>query len=57
VSQVFTAAADDKVIPSNPLSAKSLKRPDAVPHEAVAWDLGRIEAVAAGLPEELQAMP
>jgi integrase len=57
ISQVYTAAVDDKIIPANPLTAKSLKRPDAVPHEAAAWDLDRIEAVAAALPEELQVLP
>lgn len=57
LSQVFTAAVDDKIIGTNPLSAKSLQRPEAVPHEAVAWDLDRIEAVAAALPEELQVLP
>lgn len=57
LSQVFTAAVDDKIVAANPLTARSLQRPDAVPHEAVAWPLDRIEAVAGGLPEELQAMP
>jgi integrase len=57
LSQVFTAAVDDKIIHHNPLSAKSLQRPDPVSREAAAWDLERIEAVAAGLPGELRAMP
>lgn len=57
VSQVFQAACDDKIIGANPLAAKSVQRPEAIPHEAVAWDFERIEAVAAELPEELRAMP
>jgi integrase len=57
LSQVYTAAVDDKIIPSNPLSAKSVKRPDGIVNEAAAWDLDRIEAAAAALPEEIQAMP
>ena len=56
LSQVYTAAVDDKIIAANPLSAKSVKRPDSITNEAAAWDLERVEAVAAALPEELRAV-
>jgi integrase len=57
LSQVYKAACDDKIIPANPLLADSLQRPDPVTGEAVVWEPGRIEAVAAALPGELHAMP
>jgi integrase len=57
LSQVFKAAVADKIIAENPFSGDSLQRPAASSGDAVAWGLDRIEAVAAGLPEELQAMP
>jgi integrase len=57
LSQVFKAAVDDKIIPSNPLRAGSIQKPDPVEGKAVAWALGRLDAVAAELPAGMQAMP
>jgi integrase len=56
VSQVFKAAIDDKIIASNPLTASTIQKPDPVKTEAVALDRDELDALAAGLPEAMQAM-
>lgn len=56
LSQVFKAAVKDKIIATNPFEPGSLQRPKPVAEEPVAWEFARIEAVAAGLPEQLRAM-
>lgn len=56
-SQVFRAAADEGLIARNPLSAKSIQRPDPIKTEAVPWSLAEVEAVAAALPGWLAAVP
>lgn len=56
VSQVFRAAVDDKIIGFNPLAASSIQKPEAVKHEAVPLDRDELDALAAGLPECMQAM-
>jgi len=57
VSQVFTAALDDGIITRNPLSARSVQKPEAVKTEAVPWTAAEIEAVADELPGRLTALP
>ena len=53
VSQVFTAALDDGIITRNPLSARSVQKPEAVKTEAVPWTAAEVEAVADELPGRL----
>jgi len=57
VSQVFTAAAEEDLIVRNPLSAKSIQKPEAVKTEAVPWTAAEVEAVAGELPERLEVAP
>jgi integrase len=57
VSQVFTAAAEDGLIVRNPLSARSIQKPDPVKIEAIPWTLAEVEGVAAELPAWLAAVP
>jgi integrase len=57
VSQVFTAALDDGIILRNPLSARSVQKPDAVNTEAIPWTAAEVEAVADELPGRLAALP
>jgi integrase len=57
VSQVFSAAVDDGLIPRNPLSARSIQRPAAVKVEAVPWTADQIDAVAEKLPARYAAYP
>jgi integrase len=56
VAQVFTAAVDDHIITSNPLSAKSIQRPKALTREVSAWTYERVSAVTDALPARLSAM-
>ena len=56
VSQVFTAALDDGIITRNPLSARSVQKPDAVKTDAIPWTATEVEAVAAELPGRLAAL-
>ena len=57
VSQVFRAAADDKIIALNPLAADSVQKPRPVESRAVAWPRELVEAVAAELPAGMRPMP
>lgn len=56
VSQVFTAAIDDRRITANPLLARSVQRPARPQSQAVAWTTEQIGAVAGELPGHLKAM-
>jgi integrase len=49
VSEVFAAAADDGLIPRNPLHAKSVQRPEPDKHEPDLLTLEELDAVSAGL--------
>jgi hypothetical protein len=57
VSQVFTAALDDGLIPRNPLAARSVQKPRPVWTEAGPWTAAEVEAVAAELPGRLGVLP
>ena len=56
VSQVFTAAADDGIIPRNPLSARSVQRPKTLAREVSAWPVEVIASVADALPARMSAI-
>jgi integrase len=49
VSEVFSAALDDGLIPRNPLHAKSVTRPDPDKHEAIPLTLGELDALSLAL--------
>ncbi|MFB7913488.1 tyrosine-type recombinase/integrase [Streptomyces sp. NPDC056061] len=55
VSALFNAAVDDRVIPSNPCHAQSVKAPEAEPRLVQPWPEGRVFAVRAGLPDRYAA--
>lgn len=57
VSQVFTAAVDDRIIPRNPLAARSVQKPKPLVREVTPWPAGRVEAIASKLPPRLAAIP
>jgi len=56
VSAIFDAAIDDRVIPSNPLDAKSVARPKRVPSDVIPWTAGQVEATCQELTDELRAL-
>jgi len=49
VSEVFSAAVDDSLIPRNPLHVKSVRRPEPGKHEAVPLTLGELDALSLAL--------
>lgn len=57
VSQVFAAAVEDGIIARNPLSAKSIQKPDPVKTEAIPWTGAQLAAVSAALPDWLRVAP
>jgi integrase len=57
VSQVFTAAVEDGIIAKNPLSAKSIHKPEPSKTEAIPWTATQVAAVARELPDWLEVAP
>lgn len=49
VSEVFSAAIDDRLIPRNPLHAKSVSRPRPDKHEASPLTLAELDALSLAL--------
>jgi integrase len=50
LSSILTAAVDDKLIPSNPCSAKSVSKPQRVLPKVVPWQIETVSGVRAALP-------
>jgi integrase len=57
VSQVFTAAIEDGIIPRNPLAARSVQKPKRLVSEVTPWSARQVEAMASQLPARLAAIP
>lgn len=55
VSTVFTAAVEDRIIRSNPCSARSVKAPRLDPRRVKPWPADRVMAVRAELPDRYRA--
>jgi hypothetical protein len=49
VSEVFSAAVDDGLIPRNPLYVKSVQRPEPDKHEVVLMTVGELDALSLAL--------
>ncbi|TXS18277.1 tyrosine-type recombinase/integrase [Streptomyces sp. wa22] len=56
VSTVFTAATEDRLIRSNPCSARSVKAPRLDPRKVKPWPADRVMAVRAALPERYRVL-
>lgn len=56
VSPIFNDAVENGVIVRNPFKSRSVKKPQEVKREAVAWTAVQIEAVAAALPARWSAL-
>jgi integrase len=56
VSTVFTAAVEDRVIRTNPCSARSVKAPRLDPRKVKPWTAERVKAVRTELPEQYRAL-
>ena len=56
VEAIFDAAVDDKIIPSNPLRAKSVAKPKRQPTDVIPWTPEEVEATCGGLPGRMRAM-
>ncbi|WP_405805805.1 site-specific integrase [Streptomyces sp. NBC_00210] len=56
VSTVFTAAVEDRIIRSNPCSARSVKAPRLDPRKVKPWSAGRVMAVRSALHDRYQAL-
>ncbi|MEV5675400.1 tyrosine-type recombinase/integrase [Streptomyces sp. NPDC052179] len=56
VSTVFTAAVEDRLIHSNPCSARSVKAPRLDPRKVKPWPADRVMAVRAALPERYRVL-
>jgi integrase len=50
LSSILTAAVDDKLIPSNPCSAKSVSKPQRVLPKVVPWQIETVSGIRAALP-------
>jgi len=57
VSQVFTAAVEDGIIPRNPLTARSVQKPQRLVSEVTPWSAQQVDAMASQLPARLAAIP
>jgi len=51
VSAAFAAAVDDRLIPGNPATAKTVRAPRYVPGRVVPWPVDRLAQIRAHLPE------
>ncbi|MFJ8185187.1 tyrosine-type recombinase/integrase [Streptomyces sp. NPDC096105] len=56
VSTVFTAAVEDRIIRTNPCSARSVRAPRLEPRKVKPWPAERVMAVRAALPENYRAL-
>ncbi|UNS99248.1 site-specific integrase [Streptomyces tubbatahanensis] len=56
VSTVFTAAVEDRIIRTNPCSARSVKAPRLDPRKIKPWTAERVKAVRAELPERYRVL-
>lgn len=56
VSAVFSAAADDGLIASNPCRAGSVKPPKPEPRKVEPWPVEQVEAVIGALPQRYRAL-
>lgn len=56
VSTVFTAAVEDRIIRTNPCSARSVRAPRLEPRKVKPWPAERIMAVRSALPDRYQAL-
>jgi integrase len=56
LSPVFTAVAEDGLIPKNPLKASQVKRPAAVKTDVATWSAEQVAAVGAALPARWSAL-
>jgi integrase len=57
VSGMFAAAMGDGLISANPVRSSTVKRPPVPPKKARAWPAGRVQAMAAALPERFAVVP
>jgi len=57
VSQVLAAAADDGLIPRNPLKIRSVSRPKAIKREVIPWSAAQVVAMSAALPAPVGVVP
>lgn len=56
VTAIFDAAADDMIVPRNPLRTSSFTRPKRVRPDVTPWTAEEVEAACGLLPEQLQAL-